>query len=102
MNTVAFAVLAQLSIGGVALGPADFLDGRAIADGAGKPVVMLTLTPAALSQIKSNAAKLDERPVVARIADAVVELGGQLDFASAKLLAKALSGKDPLPESLDD
>ena len=82
--------------------PKDYLDGRTIADGSGKPVVMLTLTAVAAKRIKGTVVTLDGQPAPARVAGAVIELDDQPDFEAAKKLARALSGKDPLPESLDE
>ena len=93
---------AQLSVGAVALTPKDYLDGRTIADAAGKPVVMLTLTGPAAKRIKAEPVTLDGISVVARVAGPVIEIDGQPDFEAAKRLARALSGKDPLPETMDE
>ncbi len=103
MSIAALLAFAQVAVGGVALKPADFLDGRAIASGAGQPVVMLTLTPAAAARLKAQAAvTLDGKPVDARIAENTVEIDGQPDFAAAASLARAITGKPPLPDSMDD
>ncbi len=92
--------MAQLSVGGVALTAADFLDGRAIADGTGAPVVMMTLTPAAQKRLKVDAAVLlDGTAIDARVTGDVIELAGQPDFEAAKATALALAGKPPLPET---
>lgn len=99
------AVTSQLIMGGVPLKPADYIDGRAIADGSGAPVVMLTLTPQAAARVRSinTAATLDGRQTIARIeGDAVIVSGAVTTFAGAEALAKALTGKVPLPDSLDE
>jgi hypothetical protein len=97
---------AQISVAGKPLKPADFLDGRAIADGTGAPVVMLTLTPAAAVRMKrlGPAVKItfDGKPAVARIVDNTIELDGQKTFDAAAKLARAISGKAPLPDSLEE
>jgi hypothetical protein len=99
-------IAAQLSVAGKPLKPADFLDGRAIAGGTGSPVVMLTLTPGATARIKRLGPKavvmLDRKPAQARIADNTIELDGLTSFDAAAKLARAISGKAPLPDSLEE
>lgn len=99
-------IAAQLSVAGKPLKPADFLDGRAIAGGTGTPVVMLTLTPAAAKRVSRTgpSAKfaLDGKPALARFADNTIELDGQKTFEAAAKLARAISGKAPLPDSLEE
>ena len=98
------AALASLSVGNVRLVPADYLDGRAIAGGDGKPVVMLTLTPSALARVRraGTVVAIDGRAVTARLVDSAIELDGAANFKDAEVLALALSGKPPVPESLDE
>lgn len=100
------AATAQLTVGTVALKQSDFLDGRAIAGGTGSPVVMMTLTPAAKARIDkagpSPVFQLNGAATTARLTDNVVEIDGQPDFEAAKKLALALSGKPPLPDSMDE
>ena len=85
---ISLLVLAQLTIGSIALKPADYLDGRAIAGGTGAPVVMLTLTSSAAKRIAtSGPVLLDGAAVVTRVTDGVIEIDGQPDFAAAKALA---------------
>ena len=97
---------AQLTIAGKPLKPADFLDGRAIAGGTGSPVVMLTMTPSATVRIKRLGAKakvmLDGKLALARVSDNIIELDGQPTFDAAAKLARAISGKAPLPDSLEE
>jgi hypothetical protein len=99
-------IAVQISVAGKPLKPADFLDGRAIAGGTGAPVVMLTLTPSAAARIKrlGPAAKitLNGKPAIARIVDNAIELDGQTSFDAAAKLARAISGKAPLPDSLEE
>jgi hypothetical protein len=99
-------IAAQISVAGKPLKPADFLDGRAIAGGTGAPVVMLTLTPSAAARLKrlGPAAKitLDGKPAIARIVNNAIELDGQASFDAAAKLARAISGKAPLPDSLEE
>lgn len=88
------------------LNPSDFLDGRAIAGVTGAPVVMLTLTLAASTWIKrlgpTASVALDGQPVQARCVDNTIELDGTSSFDAAAKLARALSGKAPLPDSLEE
>ncbi len=97
---------AQLSVAGKPLAMRDFLDGRAIAGGTGAPVVLLTLTPEALSRIRKLGPvpkiALNGKPAKARLNDNTIELDGQPSFAAAAVLARALSGKAPLPDSLEE
>ncbi len=98
------ALAAVLSVGNVRLAPSDYLDGRAIAGADGKPVVMLTLTPAALARLKraGTVAMLDGKPAKMRLVEQAIELDGVADFKTAEALALALTGKPPVPESLDE
>jgi hypothetical protein len=106
VTSLILLVAAQISVAGKPLHPADFLDGRAIASGTGAPVVMLTLTPAAAARLKrlGPAAKvtLDGKPAIARVVDNAIELDGQTSFDAAAKLARAISGKAPLPDSLEE
>lgn len=99
-------IAAQISVAGKPLKPADFLDGRAIAGGTGAPIVMLTLTRAATARIKrlgpTVKITLDGKPAQARLADNTIELDGQKTFEAAAKLARAISGKAPLPDSLEE
>ena len=97
---------AQLSVAGKPLAARDFLDGRAIAGGTGKPVVLLTLTPEALARIQKLGPlpkfALNGKPATARLNDNMIELDGQSSFDAAATLARAISGKPPLPDSLEE
>lgn len=100
------AAAAQLTIGTLALKPADFLDGRAIAGGTGSPVVMLTLTPAATARVEKLAPntviQVNGAVATARISGNTIEIDGQPNFDAAKKLALDLSGKPPLPDSIEE
>lgn len=105
-SALVLIIVAQLSVASKPYKPADFLDGRAIAGGTGIPVVMLTLTPAATTRLKAAGPKavvaLDGKPAVARIAGNTIEIDGLPSFDAAAKLARAISGKAPLPDSLED
>ncbi len=99
-------VAATLSVAGKPLAARDFLDGRAIAGGTGTPVVLLTLTPEALARIRklgpTPKITLDGKLARARLNENTIELDGQPNFAAAALVARAISGKAPLPDSLEE
>ena len=100
------AAVAQLSIGKLVLKPADFLDGRAIAGSDGVPVVMLTLSTKAAARVRrattSQKMLLNGKPATVRFTDATIELDGQKSFPDAIKVARAISGKPPLPDSIDE
>ena len=104
----ALAILAAVSapflVGTLAVRPADILDGRAIAGGTGEPIVMLTLKPALVVRLKTQPATvtIDGKPVQAVIAENTIQITGSQTFEAAAALAKRLSGKDPLPDSLEE
>jgi len=103
--TLLATALATVSIGPIVLKPADYLDGRAIAGPTGAPLVMLTLTPGAaarLKKAKADAIAIDGTPASARIVANTIEIEGQSDFDAAAALALKISGKPPLPDSLDE
>ena len=104
MLGIILAALAALTVGAVPLAPADILDGRAIAGGDGKPVVMLTLTPAAVARLPKVdvPVNIDGYAAAVRRAGNTIEIDGQPDFAAATALALRLSGKPPLPDTTDE
>lgn len=67
---------------------------------------MLTLTLAASTWIKrlgpTASVALDGQPVQARYVDNTIELDGTSSFDAAAKLARTLSGKAPLPDSLEE
>jgi hypothetical protein len=104
--SILMMLAAQLSVAGKPLAARDFLDGRAIAGGTGTPVVLLTLTPEALARISKLGPLpkilLNGKPATARLNENMIELDGQPSFEAAAALARALSGKPPLPDSLEE
>jgi hypothetical protein len=104
--SVFILLAAQLSVAGKPLAARDFLDGRTIAGGTGTPVVLLTLTPEAHKRIRKLGPLpkivLNGKPAKARLNDNTIELDGQPSFDAAAKLARAISGKAPLPDSLDE
>jgi len=102
-----------LVVVGHALKPTDILDARAIPDMAGKPSLMVTLTPAAVTAIAPPAEgklgctldgkMLGASPAGALISDHVLQLSGDFgDYAATAALARRISGRDPLPDAESD
>ncbi|MFM9852486.1 MAG: SecDF P1 head subdomain-containing protein [Sphingomonadaceae bacterium] len=106
----------QFTIAGKRFKETDIVDARALPDLNGTAAVLLTLDDKAARRLarisKRNAQKqidvaLDGktlvRPVMnSIISDGVLQLSGLFSFEEATILAKRISGKDPLPESLEE
>jgi preprotein translocase subunit SecD len=113
---IAAAPSDNLTIGGVAFPKSDFLDARAIYDETGAPVILVTFGPKGtkkLAQVtKANVGKpmslaigtrLLMKPVVREpILGGTIQISGIAMVEEAHQLAKQMSGKDPLPESLEE
>jgi preprotein translocase subunit SecD len=113
---VAAAPADLLIISGVPFPHSDFLDARAIFDETGMPVIYVTLSPAGAAKLaKVTQANVGRelplqigdrilmKPVVREpILNGTLQISGVANAEEAKLLAKAISGKDPLPESLEE
>jgi preprotein translocase subunit SecD len=113
---LAAAPVNTLSIGGVAFPQSDFLDARAIFDETGMPVILVTFAPKGTQKLakvtKANVGKpmplaigprVLMKPVVREaIFGGTVQISGIASVEEAKQLAKLISGKDPLPESLEE
>jgi preprotein translocase subunit SecD len=113
---IAAAPADSLTIGGIAFPQSDFLDARAIFNETGGPVVLATFTPAGaqkLAQItKANVgkplplaigARVLMKPIVREpILGGTIQISGIASVEEARALAKIISGKEPLPESLDE
>ena len=101
-----FVAAVRFTVGGQTLQPVDMLDGRAIAGGGGAPVVLLTLSPSGLRKLAALAASapvaIDGKTVVARRIGTTIEIDGQTDFKAAAAFALRVSGKPPLPDSVDE
>ncbi len=100
-------------VAGHALKVTDILDARAIPDMAGKPSLMVTLTPAAASAIGAptggtvvctlDGKPLGASPAGALASDHVLQLSGDFgDYAATAALARRISGRDPLPDAESD
>jgi hypothetical protein len=99
--------------GGHPIAPKDVLDARAIPDMAGKPSLMITLTPtgAASIHVASGArvpCTLDGKPLGDSPSDTlgsehVLQLSGDFgDYTATAALARRISGHDPVPDSESD
>lgn len=101
------------AVAGHTVAAKDVLDARAIPDMAGKPSLMVTLSPAAATAIKVEAGAkilctLDDKPLGASPADAlasdhILQLSGDFgDYDATAALARRISGHDPLPDTEGD
>ena len=103
------------AIGGEAFSQRDILDARAMPSLDGIATIMLTFTPLAARRLKTLTTaqvgkampvtldgKLLAEPVVAEpISAGVIEMDGHFALPEAMALAKRISGRDPLPDSMD-
>jgi hypothetical protein len=100
-------------VAGRKLAATDILDARAIPDMAGKPSLMVTLTPAAAAAIGGKTGAklpctldgkaLGESPADALAVDHIVALSGDFgNYDATAALARRISGRDPLPDSEGD
>jgi preprotein translocase subunit SecD len=109
------AAPAGFAIGGEAFSQRDILDARAMPSLDGIATIMLTFTPPAAKRLKALTTtqvgkpmpvtidgQLLAEPVVGEpIAGGVIEMDGHFTLPQATALAKRISGRDPLPDSLD-
>ena len=116
MLLVAAAAPAPVSIGGQAFAYADIVDGRATFDSSGAPAILLTFTPAAAKRmlaasaanrgkpiaIRVNGTPLDTPLIAGPVDGDAVQLSGAPTLDAARTMARRISGKAPLPESLDE
>ncbi len=110
--TAVHAAPPQLRIGTVTIAAADIADARAYPQLEGDVAMLVTLEPAALKRLASDTPiqfSIDGRPLCSPGSALLGGDGALLLSCFAKrpaaevaALAKALSGKDPLPETLDD
>jgi preprotein translocase subunit SecD len=111
----ALAQTRSFSVGGLAIAEADIIDARGLPDASGKAMLQITLdTPAARKLAAVTATPGKPLPVLLNgktisaptlaepIRDGVFVIAGQFTLPEADALAKLISGKDPLPDSLDD
>ena len=102
------------TVAGHKVAPKDILDARALPDTAGKPSLMVTLTPDAAKALTAGAhgprlpCALDGKPLgdsaaASLSSDNVIQLSGDFgDYAAASALARRISGHDPVPDSETD
>ncbi len=103
------------TIGGQPFAQADILDARAMPDVDGSASIMLTFSPAAAKRLRALTAALVGKPlpvaldgnvvvepmVDTPIDDGVMQMTGRFALPEATALAKRISGRDPLPDSMD-
>ena len=111
------AYAGEFKIGSVAFTPADILDARALPQPEGAPIVMITFADAALPRLATATTapdgeqdvpitldgKLLTRIVVrAPRTEPVLTIGGAKTLQEGETIAKAISGKDPVPDTLQE
>jgi preprotein translocase subunit SecD len=106
----------NFTIGGESFSQDDILDARGLPSIDGMPVVMITFSEEAAARFRVRAKALvgKEMPIIVdgktlsapvvktEIAGDSVEIAGVSTLPDAIKLAKLLSGKDPLPDSLEE
>lgn len=116
LATPALAAERSFTIAGEAFSEADILDARAQPDIAGGATILVTFSESGGAKLAAVTRRrveqeapfvLDGRtltsPVVREpIEGGIITIAGQFTLAEAEALARAISGKDPLPESLDE
>ena len=119
MKTVALllALLApagrSFTIAGEPFAQADIVDARTVPDGSGSAALLLTFTPKGAAHLKAlttshsgkpmpvllDGAKIAEPTLSGPIEDGQLQISGTFgSFEAAGVLAKRISGKDPVPE----
>jgi len=113
--TVAAAAAPALKIGGETFVQADIIDARGL-PGLGAPTILITMTPRAAARLatitKANVGRklivtfegrtLSEPVISEAIEGGAMQLTGSFTLVEAIALAKRISGKDPLPDSLEE
>jgi preprotein translocase subunit SecD len=113
---VAAAPADLLTIAGKPFPQADILDARVTADGTGSPNIYVTMTPAAAQRLAALSNENVGKPIAIAVGGNVlmspvvreaitggaIEISGATSFDAAVVLARRISGKDPLPESLEE
>lgn len=103
-------------IAGTAFAQSDILDARGTASLAGEPAILITFADKARAKLLQLSATLigkplpitlDGRALIAPVlreplADGMVELTGFKSFEEGEALAKLISGKPPVPDSLEE
>jgi preprotein translocase subunit SecD len=103
------------TIGGIAFVEGDIVDARALPDLAGMPTIMITFSKPAAQRFGVLTAKRKGKPlpimldgkVLAQpvVSDAILrgeaQISGSWPYEEAVRLAKQISGKNPLPDDLE-
>ncbi|WP_340314343.1 SecDF P1 head subdomain-containing protein [Rhizorhabdus argentea] len=104
----------KLTIAGQAFAPAEVLDARALPDINKKVGILLTLTPPAAQRLGEITAALVGKPMLVALdgkalggelirkplTDGTIEIPGRWNLTDAEVIARRISGKDPLPDDL--
>jgi len=115
---VSFPALAarDFRIGTQRFAEGEVLDARAVASVDGMPVLMITLAEPAATRLYQLTQSMTGQPLpillngqelpapIVRepITGGVLEISGLQDFQECERLAREISGKDPVPDSLED
>jgi preprotein translocase subunit SecD len=103
------------TIGGIAFVEGDILDARALPDLAGMPTIMITFSKPAAKRFGVLTAKRKGKPLPIMLDGKVLaqpivneailrgeaQISGNWPYEEAVRLAKQISGKDPLPDDLE-
>jgi preprotein translocase subunit SecD len=106
----------EFSIGGKKFKERDILDARPLPDLNGTAAIMLTFDEKAAKRLAKISRKNREKPVAVNldgktlvrpifhneIRDGMIQISGLFTIDQATTLARRISGKEPLPESLDE
>ncbi len=111
----AFGQARSFSVGGMAIAETDIVDARGLPDAAGNALLQVTLDTLAAERLAAmTQTPGQELPIVLNgdtistpvirepITGGTFVIAGQFTLAEADRLAKLISGKDPLPDSLED
>jgi preprotein translocase subunit SecD len=115
VSAPAWAQGRSFSVGGMAIAEADIIDARGLPDAMGNAMLQVTLdTTAAEGLAKLTAKAGQELPIILNgtmisspmiaepITGGTFVISGAFTLKEADRLAKLISGKDPLPDSLED
>lgn len=109
--SIALAVAGSgLTIGDVTIAPAAILDARGLPDAAHDTRAVVMISPDARDPRIAAALRRTDAPCTVggivtpcRISgDGIIELTGFQTLTSAEIAAKAIAGKDPLPDTTDE
>jgi len=104
----------KLTIGGETFAPADIVDARALPDINKKVGLMVSFNEAAAARLQTITAALVGKPMLIAldgrtlaaelirkpIGGGVIEIPGRWSLEEAEMLARRISGRDPLPDDL--